>query len=371
MPIPFQLFGSIETPDGIADAMFCLDKDRPDEAMLHLWGKDIAPVAVLVKLKGDIHDVVELKAETFFKMNDIGGIFSPQLTDEEVKIVKGHRCILKNVQGDLEGEWSCLTGEGGKVALKQVDFSQKIEPRVCNSWGEFKEWANHVRDENEMVIFRDHSSSKYRLTSTLHRAGRARLERYTGETLVEFHSHAEAVMGDRINFEDGHDYSMLLGLARHHGLPTPLLDWTNSPYIAAFFAFSDVLESNPSDKDDSYVRIYGLTKFFVENWSPKNVTIAYHKPYVAFLSVSGRNNPRLYAQQGKFIVTNVSNLESLLFDVEKQVGKQLLVAVDIPKEYAKEAVEELRYMGLSAATLFPGLDGVCKMMKHKILAGHP
>jgi hypothetical protein len=28
---------------------------------------------------------------------------------------------------------------------------------------------------------------------------------------------------------------------------------------------------------------------------------------------------------------------------------------------------DLQYMGITAATLFPGIDGVCKMLKHQML----
>jgi hypothetical protein len=236
-----------------------------------------------------------------------------------------------------------------------------------------------VRETEDALIYRGHGCNKFQLQTTLHRAGRSRLERYCFETMPQFQNHVDAVEGLRLNPGDQNDFSVLLGLAQHHGLPTPLLDWTASPYIAAFFAFSDAHEWKTLRPESTHVRIYALTRTFVDATSPPVVTLPKAQPYVVSLSVSPRSNPRLYAQQGRFLVTNVANVEDYLCKWEKNNGLKTLVAADVPIGCAPEALEDLAFMGLTASTMFPGLDGVCRMMRHAMsfrrrgvpIPGHP
>jgi hypothetical protein len=98
--------------------------------------------------------------------------------------------------------------------------------------------------------------------------------------------------------------------------------------------------------------------------------LPYFSPYVATLSISPMHNPRLYAQQGQFLVTNVSDTENFLCSLEQKSGKKFLLTADVPIACANEALEDLKFMGLTAATMFPGLDGVGKMLRHEMSFKH-
>jgi hypothetical protein len=146
-----------------------------------------------------------------------------------------------------------------------------------------EELARNVSGEPPEILFRGQSDSNWRLKTTLERAdcegmsfedyyrlvvSRARptVEAFTGATweVPEFSLRlAEEFRRDRELFSlrkfpsDGF-YRYMIYL-RHHGFPSPLLDWTSSMNVAAFFAFR---EANTAEKRSIFVYCenpYGVT----------------------------------------------------------------------------------------------------------------
>lgn len=348
--------------------MLCMDIDCPDEAMVHWWGENRPAYAVLVQLLSENNGSIKLKPRDLYQIDQYGAVRGVnKLSNDDAEYVQGFKATLQRKNEALVGEWTHESGGKGRINLSPYNFTDDLVPDNCATWDEFKAWAKRARLKNDSVIFRGHGSNKFRLRTTLSRVGRHRLERYHAESFPKFREHAETVLGQKFDLNDIEDYSTLLGLAQHHGLPTPLLDWTDSPYIAAFFAFSDAVEFWETRSSATHVRIYGLTRDFVDRAKKPIVTIPYYSPYIHPLSILPRNNPRLYAQQGQFLITNIADVEQFICSAEKRSGIKYLIAADIPIDCAFEALEDLEFMGLTAATMFPGLDGVCRMMKHKML----
>jgi hypothetical protein len=106
-----------------------------------------------------------------------------------------------------------------------------------NSWGELQDvlykdsWNEQLLRYRSGYVYRGLEDHSYDLTSTLNRLGESHLEKHLLRNFRKY-SHKQIKS----------EYTSIwnwLALAQHHGLPTRLLDWTYSPYVALHFATAD------------------------------------------------------------------------------------------------------------------------------------
>lgn len=104
-----------------------------------------------------------------------------------------------------------------------------------SSWSELQDalfegsWNERINRYRAPFAYRGLSDADYRLETTLTRLGGpfTELERHL---LRNFRKYARGVPDQFSSFWH------LITIAQHHGLPTRLLDWTYSPFVAAHFA---------------------------------------------------------------------------------------------------------------------------------------
>ncbi len=136
-----------------------------------------------------------------------------------------------------------------------------MEEKDLKTWEEFElETGNLINQLNQLraedktniiadPLFRGHKDKSWHLDTTLERAISEKIscERYH-RILDNIKSHIESITGDcwDIPIFKESDVALFpretypfMAYLRHHQFPSPLLDWTHSPYIAAFFAFND------------------------------------------------------------------------------------------------------------------------------------
>lgn len=264
-------------------------------------------------------------------------------------------------------------------------YKEPVKTVDIDSWTEFAQAVDDIRKNitnpnlASEILFRGQSNSQYPLKTTLERTTS---NPYTVSSYIQKADSAineiESLTGKQWNLpsfkqirsdiEKTQDvirpnipeycYSYLVYL-RHHGFPSPLLDWTRSPYIAAFFAFES---QNNSDRCAVYS--------FIE--APNGMKAkADNRPNITSIGKYITTHIRHYSQKASYtIATEWDEKENLhRFCPHESIVPQpfipqdLLFKITIPRSERVKALKQLDdEYNINAYTLFQSEDSLVKTL---------
>ncbi|RED07009.1 FRG domain-containing protein [Ectopseudomonas oleovorans] len=250
--------------------------------------------------------------------------------------------------------------EKGKWSYRSEKANKGIRKIVCEDWTGYTQFIENVLINYANYIFRGQSNSKWSLQPSLNRAllkthSGASRESVAGKHLDKF---KYATRGRRgLASKDPANENEWWALGQHHGLFTPLLDWSESPYVAAYFALT---KEKP---DTEYASVYALGRSACEreNDRIKLATKSEIAPILEFVRPMTDDNPRLISQRGLFTrAPNFVSIEEWVETYFEKVTRGVLLQIDIPHSARSRALVSLNKMNINHLSLFPDLYGAGK-----------
>ena len=224
-----------------------------------------------------------------------------------------------------------------------------------------------VKDYDGQIWFRGQSESAWKLQPAF-----LRKEKNISEfTLIsKFRQNASLLITRTpLNYYDW------LFQMQHHGVPTRLLDWTESALVALYFAVEDEkshnqegglwillpteLNKNANIFSDENFYIPSFTDIVLKNYEPEVFHQEKNTKLFPVAAIATRNNPRMQAQLGVFTISHRDKTP-----IEDIGDKNHVWKYKIPSSKKRIIKQELELLGITKFQIFPELSSIGEIINN-------
>lgn len=253
----------------------------------------------------------------------------------------------------------------------KVNTWEEFESKVEELYKEHKTKKQNSESYHSDLLFRGHGNSEWKLQTTL--------ERYTKENSFNVKSYDQLLKSitpfinttwskkfitEVLEDEKYSGRSLYTGelsfnnielktLLRHYGFPSPLLDWTKSPYVAAWFAYNA-----PSSSE--------IAIFAYKEWVGHGKSSSSSESKIQSIGPYIETDPRHFNQQSqytlcfqqletknKYVTKNEFHFvfHEEFFKID-QSYQDMLYKFILPTNVRIQVLEKLNLMNITASSLF-------------------
>lgn len=271
-----------------------------------------------------------------------------------------------------------------KWSEAKASYPEGIAEVQLQDWREFAYYVQEGLANSPALIYRGHGDAEWNVRSSFDRLAAAHPRtrqlvtprdhegiKYFDCTPTDLQTHMSAFR-ELSGLKAGTIASHLtdeewLAVAQHHGLPTPLVDWTLSPFVALYFAFEERwLTRVVNDVEERYEpcqrAVYAAAHHFIDDGTQAAL------PDVAPLIFAPRPDLTPRSEFQGSVLMRLPEGRSLEELVRQSCtprssalrGGPTLQRIVIPNDERIECLKFLKAMNITRASLFPDLDGAAR-----------
>lgn len=251
------------------------------------------------------------------------------------------------------------------IACRRINVKVDRLSEFFDVFGEFLGGSRARESRTRTYWFRGHPRPEWRLVPSALRFRRSASKARALGLMTVFRRLAELRIPNR---PEAHEDLKWIQIAQHHGLPTQLLDWTENPAVALYFACQDtttdgmVFIVNPEELNrrtfPSAPRVLdcigdsGLIDLLLKKGSKSS---KHRRAVVAINPVL--HNERILLQRGTFTLHGESSRPL------DESSAPSLAYLPVAKESKSRLLQQLAGIGIDEMSIFPEPEHICRHLR--------